>query len=59
MHVGALDLGPLQAILDTAPVAPGLWVELLGLALILAVVMELHLVSWRVRTAPQVGGSGD
>ena len=59
MHVGALYLGPLQAILDTAPVAPGLWVELLGLALILAVVMELHKVSWRVRTAPQVGGSGD
>jgi Ca2+-transporting ATPase len=55
LHVGALYVGPLQAVLETSPVALSLWLPLVGIALVLAAVMELHKLSWRARAG--TGGS--
>lgn len=49
VHVAALYVPAARRVLQTAPVGPESWAVFGGLALFLALVMELHKVSWRLR----------
>lgn len=49
VHVASLYWSPLQAVLQTEPISLQTWMVLLGCALSIVVVMELHKLSWRWR----------
>jgi P-type Ca2+ transporter type 2C len=49
VHVLALHFAPAQSVLGTAPVTPATWLVLAGLALSVAVAMELHKWTWKLR----------
>ncbi|MDD9947181.1 MAG: HAD-IC family P-type ATPase [Myxococcales bacterium] len=49
VHIAALLLAPAQAVLRTAPISASHWATLIATACSLAVVMELHKLSWRWR----------
>jgi len=49
LHLGTLFFPPAQKVLHTEPVPLWTWLVLIGLALSVLVVMELHKVSWRLR----------
>jgi len=51
IHIGAMYTPGLREVLHLQPVSPEHWFELLGLAMVLLLVMELHKWSWRVRHA--------
>ncbi len=49
VHVASMHLPFMQQLLRTEPVSLSTWFELLGLALTVFVVMELHKWTWRLR----------
>ncbi|MGQ4556630.1 HAD-IC family P-type ATPase [Halobellus sp. GM3] len=49
IHVGAMYLPPAQAVLGTAPVPAAQWLRLGGIALTIAVAIELHKLGWAAR----------
>jgi len=49
IHLGAMYFPPAQAVLGTAPVALEQWLVLGGIALTIAVAIELHKLSWKAR----------
>ena len=49
VHIGAMYMPGLNEVLQIQPVAFSQWLELLGLALILLLIMELHKWVWRKR----------
>ena len=49
MHVGSMYWAPMQRVLGVAPVTLGTWAVLFGLALTVALAMELHKWSWARR----------
>ncbi len=51
IHIGAMYTPGLREVLHLQPVSTEHWFELLGLAMVILVVMELHKWSWRVRSA--------
>ncbi len=53
LHVGSMHWAPAQRVLRTQPLEEGSWLALIGLALTISVVMELHkaLWAWRQRNA--------
>jgi P-type Ca2+ transporter type 2C len=55
VHLGSMYLPPTQALLQIAPVSIEIWVVLVGLALSVAVAMELHKLSWRLRYGDRKG----
>jgi P-type Ca2+ transporter type 2C len=57
VHVAALGFAPAQAVLQTRPVSIESWFALLGLALSVAVAMELHKWIWKLRHDRQRPGS--
>ena len=52
VHLGAMYFPPAQAVLGTAPVSLEQWLVLGGIALTIAVAIELHKLSWKVRYPP-------
>jgi magnesium-transporting ATPase (P-type) len=52
LHVAAMHAGPAQRVLGTGPLDVIHWLALFGLALTVAVAMELHKWSWRRRHRP-------
>jgi P-type Ca2+ transporter type 2C len=55
VHLGSMYLPPTQALLQVAPVSIEIWVTLVGLALTVAVAMELHKLTWRWRYGDRQG----
>ena len=55
IHLAALYFPPAQLVLGTAPVSLDVWLLLVAIALVLAVVMELHKRSWRLRYPSRPG----
>jgi magnesium-transporting ATPase (P-type) len=53
VHLGAMYFPPAQAVLGTAPVALEQWLVLGGIALTIAVAIELHKLSWKARYPPR------
>ena len=51
IHLGATYTPVGQVVLSTAPIEPARWVTLGGLALTIAVALEIHARSWRRRRA--------
>ncbi len=49
IHLGAMYFPPAQAVLGTAPVSLEQWLVLGGIALTIAVAIELHKLSWKMR----------
>lgn len=49
IHVGAMFTPGLSGILEIAPVAPGDWLPLVAVALMLLIAMEAHTFSWHRR----------
>jgi len=49
IHLGAMYLPPAQAVLGTAPVSIQQWLVLGAIALTIAVAVELHKLSWKLR----------
>ncbi|MFO7926503.1 MAG: cation-translocating P-type ATPase [Halobacteriota archaeon] len=49
IHLGAMYFPPAQAVLGTAPVSLQQWLVLGGVALSIAVAIELHKLSWKMR----------
>ena len=49
VHVGSMYWAPMQRVLGVAPVTLGTWAVLFGLALTVALAMELHKWSWARR----------
>ena len=49
VHLAALYVPPAQVVLQTAPVSLPTWLMLISLALTVAVAMELHKWTWRLR----------
>jgi magnesium-transporting ATPase (P-type) len=58
VHLGSMYLPPAQALLKIAPVSIEIWVVLIGLALTVAVAMELHKLTWRWRYGDRDGQKG-
>ncbi|WP_159904985.1 cation-translocating P-type ATPase [Salinirussus salinus] len=55
VHLGAMYFPPAQAVLGTAPVALEQWLILGAVALTIAVAVELHKLSWKMRYPPRSG----
>jgi len=53
LHISMLYLPVGQKLLSTEPITLPAWLILLGLAVTLLVAMELHKVSWALRSRPQ------
>ncbi|WP_162224673.1 cation transporting ATPase C-terminal domain-containing protein [Halorussus amylolyticus] len=49
VHLGGMYFPPAQAVLGTAPVGLEQWLVLGGIALTIAVAIELHKLSWKAR----------
>lgn len=57
IHIGAMYTPWISDVLHIQPVSPQHWLQLLGLAFTVLVVMELHKVARRIFTTQDVGGS--
>jgi len=53
IHLGAMYFPPAQAVLGTAPVGLEQWLVLGGIVLAIAVAIELHKPSWKLRYPPR------
>jgi hypothetical protein len=53
IHVGAMYFPPARAVLGTAPVGLEQWLGLGAVALTIAVALELHKLSWKIRHPPR------
>lgn len=58
VHVAAMHLPPLRALLRTGPAGATEWLALAGLALTVAVGMEIHKRTWAARHGGGVKGAG-
>jgi len=59
IHLGAMYFPPAQAILGTAPIGLEQWLVLGGIALTIAVAIELHKLSWKLRYPPRSETEGE